>query len=512
MLRSFAVFLALVFFLAIASPPLHAGTSEELEKKLIELQQEYQQKFEELKREIGELKKSSDEQKAIYQNQVEEIKKATKEKEEINKKELETLQAKIDEEKKRALQAGYDNGFYIKSADDQFMLKLGGYLQTDLRVFEGGEESSHSNTFDLRRARIGVSGYLFKNFEYKLEAELNPPTGKKNLTDAYLNVNYTPLAMFRVGQFKKQVGYESPLADNNTDFIEKALIVENVVGDPDPRDIGAMIHGALFEKRLAYYLGFFNGTGANATNESDNFTFTGRFVVSPFAKTDNFYLKGLSFGGSLLSGSRQSHSSSEMKLAGRNKVFNSVTVNGQRFIAGPELVWYIGPFGLKSEYYFQKEKRNDIVANDKAGATIFQSGMNNLITQGYYISAMYMLTGEERGAIITPKKNFDPATGGLGAWEVLARYEYLDLDKEHGSDPVNDINGDPLGKDIIGNRINVLGNTIKAFTLGLNWYLNKSVLLKCNYVFYDFDKKNNLKNTDIGNKSSLFLTRFQVTF
>jgi len=511
--KSFAIVLTLVFFLTI-SLPLHAQTVEELEKKLIDLQQEYQKKFEELKAQIEEMKKSTEEEKAFQQRQIEEIQKATKEREEINKKELEVLQAKMEEQRERALQAGYDNGFYIKSADDQFMLKLGGYIQTDIRLFEGGEDSSNSDTFDIRRARIGVSGYLFKHIEYKLQAELD--TSDNNLTDAALNVNYTPLVQFQIGQFKKPLGYENPISSNYTDFVERALVMDNVVSNStisgDTRDIGAMFYGRLFEKRLAYYLGLFNGNGPNTTNNSDNFTFMGRIVASPFAKTDNFYLKGLNFGGSLLTGDRQAHSSSDFVLAGRNKALNSLTVDGNRFLAGPELVWYIGPFGIKSEYYFQREERGKIVAKDSDGDVVFQDNMKDLITQGYYISAMYMLTGEERGDIVIPKKNFDPQTGGLGAWEVLARYEYLDRDKEHGSDPVRDIFGGLLAKDVHGNPVNVPGNTIHALTLGLNWYLNKNVRLKVNYVFYDFDKRKNLKNPDIGDKSNQFLTRFQLVF
>ncbi|OGL41160.1 MAG: hypothetical protein A3C43_09400 [Candidatus Schekmanbacteria bacterium RIFCSPHIGHO2_02_FULL_38_11] len=512
-MRYFSIVLTLFFLLTLSSS-LYAETVESLEKKLMGLQEEYQKKFDELKQQIDELKKNADEQRALYQNQVEEIKKATKEKEETNKKELEIMQVKIEEQKKLSLQSGYDNGFYIKSADDQFMMKIGGYLQTDMRFFESGEDSSNSNTFDIRRARIGVSGYLFKHFEYKLQTELD--TADNNLTDAFININYTPLIQLQFGQFKKPTGYENPISSNYTDFVERALVSDNIAANSrisgDSRDIGVMLHGKLFEKRLAYYLGLLNGNGPNTTNDSDNMTFAGRIVASPFVKTDNSYLKELSFGGSLLTGDRQAHSSSDFVLAGRNKALNSLTVDGNRLLAGPELVWYIGPFGLKSEYYFQREERNKIVAKDTDGVVVFQGNMKDLITQGYYISAMYMLTGEERGDIVIPRKNFSLKDGGPGAWEVLARYEYIDRDKDNGSDPLEDFYRDPLAKDIMGNPINVAANTIQAITLGLNWYLNKNVRLKLNYVYYDYDKKNNLKNPDIGDSSSQFLTRFQVVF
>ena len=503
MLRYFVIFIAAIFIFAIASP-LYAETTKDLEKKFNELQQEYQKKFDELKSQIDEMKnsseeikKSTEEQKALQQKQIEEIQKATKEKE----KELETIQAKMEEQKKLALQAGYDNGFFIKSADEQFLLKLNGYLQTDLRFFEGGENrTSQPDTFDLRRARLIVSGNIFKYFEYKLETELNAGA-KSILTDGFLNVNYTPLVNFQVGQFKKPIGYESPISDANTDFITKAIAVENIVGTPDARDIGVMLKGALFNKTLAYYLAMLNGTGANNLNDSHDFTYAGRLVASPFKNTDNFFLKGLNFGGSLSIGDRQLHKSADIGLAGRTKPFNniSVDVDGQRFVVGPELAWYIGPFGLKSEYIYQSEERNKIPEKDKTGTVIANHNLKDLISKGYYISAMYMLTGENMSENIIPKKNVFNGSGGLGAWEVAARLEGMSVNKDSGTE------------DVLAGE-NVLHNKVSTFTLGLNWYLNPNVKLMVNWALNKFSKQQNLKDTTIGDTENIFLTRFQFKF
>ena len=502
MLKYFAVFLSLIFILII-TPPLFAGTTEDLEKKLIQLQEEYQKKFDELKNQIDEIKINSTEQKIMQQQQIEEIQKATKEKEDANKKELETMQAKMEEQKKLALQAGYDKGFFIKSADDQFLLKLNGYLQTDLRFFEGGENrTAQPDTFDIRRARLIVGGNLYKYFEYKTEIELNAGA-KSILTDGFLNVNYTPLVNFQVGQFKKPIGYEGPqLSDSSTDFITKAIAVENIVGTPDARDIGIMLKGALFSKTLAYYIAMLNGTGANNTNDSHDFTFAGRLVASPFKNTDIFFLKGLNFGGSLATGNRQLHKSADISLAGRTKPFKSISVNvdGQRFIAGPELVWYVGPFGLKSEYYFQNEERNDIPERDKAGVLLARHQMKDLKTKGYYISALYMLTGEDMSDNVIPKNNFNPLNGGgLGAWEVVARLEGLSVNKDGGNE------------DVLAGE-NVLRNKVSTFTLGLNWYLNPSVKLMLNWSYNKFSRQENLKDTSIGGSENILLTRFQFKF
>ena len=115
-----------------------------------------------------------------------------------------------------------------------------------------------------------------------------------------------------------------------------------------------------------------------------------------------------------------------------------------------ELAWVWGPFSLQGEYY-------QAFLNDTGNPSFW----------GFYAYGSLCLTGENRkydtsdGAFesITPRRNFDPFQGGWGAWELAARYSYIDLNS-------NGING---GKE---------GN----LTLGLNWYLNPNVRLMFNYI------------------------------
>ena len=107
---------------------------------------------------------------------------------------------------------------------------------------------------------------------------------------------------------------------------------------------------------------------------------------------------------------------------------------------------------------------------------------------GFYAFASYFLTGEHRPystssgtfAGIKPKQNFLDGKGGLGAWEIAARYSQLDLNDEG-------IDGGKLGD----------------FTFGLNWYLNPNYRVTFNYVFADLK--------DVGDTHILGM-RFQVAF
>jgi phosphate-selective porin OprO/OprP len=87
---------------------------------------------------------------------------------------------------------------------------------------------------------------------------------------------------------------------------------------------------------------------------------------------------------------------------------------------------------------------------------------------GYYGFVSYFLTGESKayhvrnGAAnrIKPKKPFSWSGSGLGAWEVAAGYDYLDM-----------------------NNGIIRGGRMSMFRFGLNWYPHSNVKLQNNIVY-----------------------------
>ncbi len=104
--------------------------------------------------------------------------------------------------------------------------------------------------------------------------------------------------------------------------------------------------------------------------------------------------------------------------------------------------------------------------------------------------ASYFLTGEHRkykessGAFsrVKPKSNFLDGKGGLGAWEVAARYSEIDL-----NDP----------------DAGILGGEVRDFTVGVNWHLNPNARVMLNYVMSEL---HHVGDADI------VAMRFQVDF
>jgi phosphate-selective porin OprO/OprP len=108
--------------------------------------------------------------------------------------------------------------------------------------------------------------------------------------------------------------------------------------------------------------------------------------------------------------------------------------------------------------------------------------------QTYYFMASYILTGEYRPynkangyfTRITPTHNATGKRWGSGAWEVAARYDYIDL-----------------------NDAEVNGGEMDTYTFGLNWYLNAHTRIMWNYVMADVKDEGDV---------DIFETRFQVDF
>jgi phosphate-selective porin OprO/OprP len=143
-----------------------------------------------------------------------------------------------------------------------------------------------------------------------------------------------------------------------------------------------------------------------------------------------------------------------------------------------------GPLSVQGEYF-----HNSI--NRKAAT--------DLSVNGWYGQASYFLTGESRpysaksGTFgrVKPNNPFSLKEGGLGAWELAARYSSIDL---------ND-----------GTALQ--GGAVKDITLGVNWYLNSHTRLMANYIMVDSDAvKPSGSNVAANDDPNIFLVRAAVDF
>src|SRR5438132_610918 len=171
----------------------------------------------------------------------------------------------------RSILAGWDKGFFMRSADKAFDLRITGQIQADYRAFLDVGDRADVDTFLVRRARLGIEATVFEYYEFRLLPDFGQ--GQSRVQDAYLNVHYVDWLQVEAGRFKQPVSYEQLIQDRFVPTAERSLIDQIVPS----RDAGLMVHGQkLFGNRFDYALAVANGTINGDADTSDHKDFSGR--------------------------------------------------------------------------------------------------------------------------------------------------------------------------------------------------------------------------------------------
>jgi phosphate-selective porin OprO/OprP len=126
---------------------------------------------------------------------------------------------------------------------------------------------------------------------------------------------------------------------------------------------------------------------------------------------------------------------------------------------------------------------------------------------GWYVQGAWTITGESHpwtsasGGFkgVKPSKNFSPADGTWGAWEIAARYSVLDLDDHAGTAGA----ATPLG--------GIRGGEQKIATVGLNWYPNPVYRFQAQYERVNIDRLS-ATGLQVGEDVDIVSLRSQVAF
>ncbi|HEV3146584.1 MAG TPA: porin [Gemmataceae bacterium] len=368
--------------------------------------------------------------------------------------------------------AGWDNGFFLRSADKRFQLRITGQIQTDYKDFIDQPDTTDINTFLLRRARFGIEANVFQFYEFRFLPDFGQ--GAAVIQDSYLNVHYWDAFQVEGGRFKQPFSYEQLIQDRFVPTLERSMIDQLV----PQRDWGAMIHGQkLFQDRMDWAVsvhnGMINGNVADNNNPKD---VSARVAFRPL-NCDVFapWLRLLQIGMSFNSGDdveAASPGSFKTPLGVPWFTYLAGTLqNGWRNRYSPEVSYFFGPLGFASQYLTETQ-----MLRAAAGAPVM------VPMQGYFALATLLLTGETRttySAPVVPVSDFDPSHPFAcpGAWELVVRTSRLVVDPIAFQPGVNRL-ADPTK--------NSGGAT--ELTTGFNWYLNTWVRVQFNWERAWFDQ------------------------
>ncbi|QSQ24806.1 porin [Pyxidicoccus parkwayensis] len=383
-------------------------------------------------------------------------------------------------------------GFSLSSPDKAFVLKLRGYLQTDLRLFASVADRPGSSTFLARRARPLLEGTVYGAFDFRLLLDF--AAGAPALWDAYVEYKPSKALRLRAGKAKPAVGLERLQSATNIIFLERALPT-NLVPN---RDIGLQLQGELAGGALSYALGAYNGApdGASTdTNLEDSFDLIARVFAQPFKAGGPKQLSGLGVGVAATNGqafgSATSTGLSVLRTTGQQTFFSyrtgataaeAVVAHGNHFRFTPQGYFYAGPLGVLAEYVSSAQEVAHGADHTRLRHTSWQA------------TASFVLFGGDAAYDgVKPRTPFKSGDG-WGAVEVAGRYSELHVDPD-----AFPIYADPTRS----------AHDAADWGVGANWYLNSNIRVAANFDHTSFEG-----GAAEGDRvaEDIFISRFQVSW
>jgi phosphate-selective porin len=370
---------------------------------------------------------------------------------------------------------GYKKGFYFETADKKFSMMMNGRLQMrygyeDRDNIHDSEEQQDDSSFRIRRARLKWSGKAFEHFKYKIElalASTGTVDGSKavELYDWWASYNKNPAASIQFGQWKVPWNRQRVVSSQHQQMIDRASAQDEFTMN---RQIGAMLHGKLFNKKFEYYAGMFNGNNRNQSSNGNNENlYIARASWNPFGA----YGKGIGEKESDLDNLQRpiAHISAAIAFDGAADETIDLKRVGEITAKEVDRTSIVAEYGLKykgfstsAEAYWRKYDGIDTSTSDTNPST-------KVIDRGFFVQGGYF---------VVPKK-----------FEVASRYSLVDFDNQRTTDAKRET------------------------TVGINWFINghgHDNKLQLNWVRVDTEKPNvESRSDDIDN---FYRLQYQIAF
>ncbi len=451
-----------------------------------------------------------------------------------------------------------ESGFGLTSNNGDHTINLTGRVHFDARMKSTALDSitdrdtaSLGDNFELRRARIGLNGKIFKDINYEIVA--NAVGSSTNIIDtAWMNYGFNKDAQVRVGRFKQPFSLEELTSSNSIDFMERSYVNQLIPG----KQLGAMIHGEP-QKGFTYGASLYQQGFDPVTNESNMGGMVAARMTANFAELNNIADRVLHFGFGATGGKYQvvpttsgntqnipSTSTRATILAfrsenrglansyraqiGGDKIGNSGVAgdynalannaaNVTQLMGGLELALATGPYKFQSEYAITNRDATHPSINYSTEAGVATTSASiDVRAKTLYAEFMYNVTGEswadayKTGAFsgIRPKSNFVYGNGG-GAWQLGLRFSSYDA-----SDTVLGTGGlSSSGINLTRAQNSAKANTV---TLAVNWILNPNARIMFNVAQTNFatavEALDTAQNSSTTNSETVVSVRTQINF
>jgi phosphate-selective porin OprO/OprP len=396
----------------------------------------------------------------------------------------------------------------IQSADGRFTANIHGVMQfdaadynqatpgpitSDFRRGAAPADTAHARDLNsgtnFRRARLGVEGKAFGDWEYSLLWEFGGAGEEDAGHIQELWAQYSGLKPFhiRAGAFPPSIGLEDQASTNGALFLERPAVADmarsltggdfreagEIWGGTDRWYVSAAISGRV--------VGVVNSQATGVAQPFDTaLNYIGRAAFVPFRSDDGMLELGI-HGGYVArpadAGGPDTPEGTarypvtiqerpELRVDGTRLISTGAINARHAYTTGLEASGQYGPLFLQAEYeQFRIERLNPA------------AGVSDPEFHGFYVEGGWLLTGEKRRfnpgtfAWDAPPVDhpFSLADRTWGAWELSGRYSDIDLN-HHAGAPGTAPSADA-----------VRGGDQRIITGGINWFPNTFFRLMIDY-------------------------------
>lgn len=350
--------------------------------------------------------------------------------------------------------------------------QINGYLMVDVANYTN--KGLGSAQFSLRRADISVQHMLRFGWLFYADAQL--VDGHLEVKDLYFRKQTPYFGVVTIGNQQEPFGLEQFGSFRNTTFLERATV--NALAPS--RSIG--ITSSDFRGPWMWSYGFYTAGSKDEGRTQRGVALTGRLAYLLQSDSGPYHLAiDYSTRRAGPDNDQRFRSAPEVALSSGGYFLDTGSIIGSNKVQryGLEAAHVQGPFSWQAEYMEDHLQRSE--------------GLPNLRFRGWYAYASWMITGESRDyresnatfGAVTPASPWNGHGGG--ALEVAVRLSMTDL-----------------------NNRDVFGGKETNLSIGINWYLDKSVRLSANVVrALDLDKPG---DPDNGKRPAAIVGRFQYQF
>jgi phosphate-selective porin OprO/OprP len=405
----------------------------------------------------------------------------------------------------------------IASADGRASLAIGGLVQFDMGgYFQHPNENTQfprlNDGVNLRRGRIYFVG-KFDDFRVNITPDFGgSPDGAPTLFEA--NLNYTGIkpVTATVGYFHPFVSLDDATFPGNTLFLERPSIINierSVAAGIQRASLGA---NAATEDYFAsaYLTGPLFGAQRPTLFNGEQVGVIGRLATRLYHDEDwSFHTEfsgQMAFHPNVNANGTPGVSRTTLTLGDFPELridFNQLVSTGSLSTRSANV--YGGALGVSWRNFLLQGEYYQISLNQSKlpGVPSPRLGLN-----GGYVEGGWVITGEPipydftRAAWAKPKVDhpFSIEDGGIGAWELAARYSTVGLDS-------NIVPGVP--QSVTGG---IYGGQQQIAALALSWYPNDWLRFMLQFQYVDVSKLNSAGTVQIGQRFETLAARAQATW